>query len=89
MDKAAAQHRVELDDLPAAFRAAQCNVANARWMAYQDECFRVAALIHGDDARKRAVVEFMEELAVANGLVFAHGEGLVHQVICAALRGDA
>lgn len=89
MSMAAAQHRVEFEDLPAAFRLAQSNVANARWWSYQDECFRLAAIIRGDDARKRAIVEFMHDLATSNGLVVAHGEGIIHQVISAALREEA
>ena len=86
MSMAAAQHRVEFEDLQAAFRLAQSNVANARWWSYEDECFRLAAIIHGDAVRKSAIIEFMHDLAAANGLIAAHGEGLVHQVICAALR---
>ena len=89
MSTAAAQHRVEYEDIESAMRLARSNVANARWWTYQDECFRLASIIYDDAARRRCVVDFLEDLATANGLIAAHGEGIVHQVICAALRGDA
>ncbi|WNV10179.1 hypothetical protein [Tardiphaga sp. 709] len=89
MSTAAAEHRVEYEDITSAMRLARSNVANARLWAFEDEAFRMASIIYDDPARRRCIVDFLEDLATANGLVRCEGPGLIQRIICAALRGDA
>lgn len=89
MNGPAAQHRVEFADITAAMRLARINVALARLRAFEDECFRLGELIYDDAVRRREIVDFLEDLATANGLIAVEGPGLIHNMIAAGVRGGA
>lgn len=81
--------RGDLSVLEAVKRDAQCNIANARLRAFEDECYRIGEAIHGTTDRRIEIIDFLQNVAEANGLIRAHGEGLIHLMIVAGLRGDS
>jgi hypothetical protein len=65
---------------------AQRNVALARLRAFEDECFLLGELACRYDC-KPDISDFLYRVAEANGLAVAHGDGLIHMIMVAGLRG--
>ena len=74
-------------DLDVAKRDIQCNVANARIWAFEDECARLGEMVHGEPVDRIQMIDFLQSVAEANGLVRAHGDGLIQLMIVTGLRG--
>ena len=84
------QHTITLPaKVNAAIRDARRNVANARWHAFEDECFRIGELVYVLPVDRILMIDMLQDIAEANGLIRAHGVGLVQSVIVAGLRGAA
>jgi hypothetical protein len=77
----------DLPALEAVKRDVQRNIANARLRAFEDACFSVGE-VQGVGDRRIEIIDFLQNVAEANGLIRAHGEGLIHLMIVAGLRGD-
>ena len=67
---------------------AQRNIATARLRAFEDECFLMGEIARRYD-QVPAVSDLLYRVAEANGLVIAHGDGLIHMMMVAGMRGDA
>ena len=76
-------------NVTAAIRDARRNVANARWHAFEDECFRIGELVYVLPVDRIVMIDMLQDIAEANGLIRAHGVGLVQSVIVAGLRGGS
>ena len=76
-------------DFNAAKQDAQRNIANARIWAFEDESARLGAMLAFAPERQTEICDFLYSVAEANGLVIAHGDGLIHKIIVAGLRGEA
>lgn len=76
------------DPVEQAMIEGQRNVALARLRAFEDESFLLGELACRYDC-KPAVADFLYRVAEANGLVCAHGDGLIHTIMAASLRGGA
>ncbi|QDM27517.1 hypothetical protein FNL56_16350 [Tardiphaga sp. vice304] len=74
-------------DFNAAKQDAQRNIANARIWAFEDECKRLGAMLAYERTRQTEICDFLYTVAEANGLVIAHGDGLIHKMIVAGLEG--
>lgn len=78
-----------LPEVIGAIRDARRNVANARMAVFEDECFRIGEMVRVLPINRILLIDALQDIAVANGLVHAHGEGLVQLMIVAGLRGGA
>ena len=89
MTDTAERTTVEFPDITAALQIAQRTIANARLAAFEDACFVLGELINEDAYRRRQIVDRLQDVADANGLTAAHGDGLIHMMIAAGVRGAA
>ena len=73
-------------EMIAAMRDARRNVANARMWAFEDECFRLGEVARSHPTDRVVLLDFLIDVATANGLIIVHGSGLIELMAVAGLK---
>ncbi|WP_038381120.1 hypothetical protein [Bradyrhizobium elkanii] len=80
---------IESDDITAAMRDAQRNVAIAKLSQFETECLTLGGMAQRNPRRKQEVVDCLYGIATANNLLSDHGGALIEDLIAAGLSFSA